>query len=114
MMADAKFHWSGWGKWLSLALATLLIFLAIPLMLHRTTGAAAGWNLFLGLLIFGSVVSENKRTPLLVVIIAALMLIRLIITIIADTNTPDVVASSLLALLACGAAFDLRRQGRVL
>ena len=112
-MVDAGFQWSGWGKRLSLALASLLILLAIPLMLHHGTGAAAGWNLFLGLLIIGSVVSNNKHTPLLVTFIAALMLIRLIITVKSDNYQPDVIMSVLLAVLAAGAAFDLRRQDRV-
>jgi len=113
MMADAGFQWSGWGKWLSLALAILLILLAIPLMLGNGTGAAAGWDLFIGLLIFGSIVSNHRRAPLLATFVAALMVIRFIITVISDNHTPDIILSALLALLAVGTAFDLRRQDTV-
>ena len=112
-MANAKFHWSGWGKWLSFALAIFLMLLALPLMLHRATGAAAGWNIFLGLLIFGSVVSNNKRAPLLLVIIAVLMFVRFVFTIIYYDTTPDIIISSILVIFSVLTAFDLRRQDRM-
>ena len=112
-MSNVGVQWSGWGKWLAFALAAVLMLLSIPLILHSETGAAAGWNLFLGLLIFGSVVSHNKGAASLVAFVAALMIVRLILTAASERSIPDIILAAILVLLALGAALHLRRQIRM-
>jgi len=109
---EGEIAWRGWGRWLSFLTAALLILIAIPGVFINSLGAAAGWNIFLGLLLFGSIASDNKRAPLLAAILAGLMALRLLIAIALGARLPDLSIAGLLLVLTAGIAFDLRRQAR--
>lgn len=111
--ADQNTTWTGLGRWLLIGLGIMLIFLAIPLVFSRENGAAAGWNIFLGLLAIGAIASGNRKAPLLALILAALMAIRLIVAIIAGASGLVLAGSLVLLAIAAGAALDLRKQARL-
>jgi hypothetical protein len=69
MESQSELRWSGWGRWLSFVLAGFMV-LSAP-MFDRDLGAAAGWNIFLGLLLFGTIASNHRKAPLLLIILAA-------------------------------------------
>lgn len=110
MAADKTVDWTGLGRWLSFAAAGILIIVAIPLIFVHATGAVAGWNIFLGLLLFGSVASGNIRAPTVAAAIFALMAIRLTIAIVAGAAYADIGISALLLAVIGFAAWDLRQQ----
>ena len=102
-------QWTGLGRWLSFGLAALLIAIAIPGVLDGA-GAAAGWNIFLGLLLFGAVASGNSKAPLLALLLTALMTLRLLLAIIAGGNFLAFWLGAVSTALAGIAAYDLREQ----
>jgi hypothetical protein len=113
--------WRGWGRWLSFAAAAYIIVMGIAgllIALQRDHAAAleasAGWDLFLGLLLGGVVASNNKRAPLLAVVIAALMAVRVIGGLMIGRPLAAVSIDVLPMLIAGVAAFDLRRQAKTM
>ena len=110
MDKKADIAWKGWGRLLFIGLGISLILLAVPLVFSREDGAAAGWDIFLGLLAIGAVASGSRKAPLLALILAALMALRLLATIIHRPSVLDLVASLLFLATAAGAAYDLRKQ----
>ena len=105
-------EWCGRGRWLSFGLAAVLILTALPLVFHRATGAMAGWNIFLGLLLAGAVGSGYRHAPRIALIIAVLMLIRLAMAIVFMPVVIAIIVELLIAALAAVAAYDLRRQAQ--
>lgn len=75
-MEENQIEWAGAGRWLSFAGSALLVLSGIPAILGSSGGITAGWNIFLGLLLFGSVASGSKFAPKAAIIVAALMLLR--------------------------------------
>lgn len=102
--------WSGLGKWLSSAAALLLILRAVPWIFDPQRGAAAGWNIFLGLLLFGAIASRNARAPAIAAAIAMLMVVRLGVGLAAGADALDMGVDGVLLLLIGAAAYDLRKQ----
>lgn len=100
--------WSGWGRWLSFAVATLLILLSIPLVVLNM--AAAGWNIFLGLLLFAAVASSHRKAPLIAIILSVVMAIRLVLTLASGAAALDIAVGAGLVVLASAAAYQLRQQ----
>lgn len=101
-------EWAGWGRWLSFAVAAMLLMLSIPLVLLNA--ASAGWNIFLGLLLFAAVASGHKKAPLIAIIMAVLMAIRLVLALAMGASFLDILGDAVLLLLTAAAAYDLRRQ----
>lgn len=110
MSGSSETGWSGLGKWLSSAAALLLILRAVPWIFDPQRGAAAGWNIFLGLLLFGAVASRNARAPAIGAAIAMLMAVRLGVGIAAGADPLDIGVEGVLLLLIGAAAYDLRKQ----
>ncbi|KKC25631.1 hypothetical protein [Sphingomonas sp. SRS2] len=108
--------WRGWGRWLAFLLAGLLVLLSIPMIFDHQTGASAGWNIFLGLLLAGSVGSGHRHAPRIAMIIAILLFIRVLIAAVFVTDdSPLLLALTvelLLAVMAAVVALDLRHQAR--
>jgi hypothetical protein len=107
---DEQVEWTGYGRWLSIVGGAVLLLSGIPLVFSSSNGAAAGWNIFLGLLLFGAIASGSKSAPKIALGVAILMLVRLILVPVLGGG----VASFLLQLVQFGliaaAAVDLRRQ----
>jgi hypothetical protein len=110
MMAD-QVRWQGVGRWLSFAAAALLVIVAIPSF--ATNDAAVGWNIFLGLLLFGVVASGNRFAPLLLLVLLALMVLRLLVALVADRNIIAAVTDGVLLIPLFFAWRDLRRQAAI-
>jgi hypothetical protein len=107
-----QLHWRGIGRWLSFAVAALLIILSIPAF--ATDDASAGWNIFLGLLLFGFIASGHRRAPLMVGIIASLTALRLIVALAVERNAIGAIAEALLLILLFVAWQDITRQAAAL
>ena len=112
--------WRGPGRWLSLAVAGFLIALAmiglwVGLSRPSSTAmeAAVGWNLFLGLILLGAIISGAKRAPVLAMIMAILMSIRGILGAVAGASLFGILLDVTVTVLIGLAAFDLWRQSRV-
>jgi hypothetical protein len=91
------------------AVAALLIILSIPLVLQNSP--AAGWNIFLGLLLFGAVASGNKHAPTVALVLAAIFAVRCVV----GTIGAGLVAGAIEAVFAvatAAAGFHLRQQAR--
>ena len=110
MEAEKDIAWVGLGRWLMICLGILLVLVAVPLVFSRENGAAAGWNIFLGLLAIGTVASGNHKAPLLAVVLTVLMAIRLVAALIFGARGIDLAASLIFLVIAGGAAYELRRQ----
>ena len=106
---EEQVEWHGIGRWLSFLFAGLMILLAIPGVFSHEFGAAAGWNLFLGLLMFGVVAAGHRKAPLLAAILSAIMLLRVIVGAFVSPSWGILVDILVLAIIVT-AAFDLRRQ----
>lgn len=74
MNTGKTYLWTGLGRWLALAAAAGMILSSIPLIVSNV--AAGGWNVFLGLLLFGVTVSGNRHAPMLAYVLAILFAIR--------------------------------------
>jgi hypothetical protein len=109
---DRTHQWNGAGRWLSFAAAALLLAFSIPMIFSTENGAAAGWNIFLGLLLFGGVASGSAAAPKITAVIAALMLVRLALLPLFGAHLMDFLLAVLFFALVAYAAFDLRRQAR--
>ena len=108
MVVDGDIKWIGWGRWLSFALSALLL-LGGALDLNQE--AAAGWNIFLGLLLFGVIASGHRKAPLLALVLTGLMAVRLLFAIIMyGPYAVRVIGSVVPLALAAGAAYNLRKQ----
>ena len=104
--------WTGLGRWLLIGLGVFMILVAVPAVFSRENGAAAGWDIFLGLLAIGTVASGDRKAPLLALILAALMALRLIATIASGAKVLDLVGALVFLFMAAGAAYDLRTQSK--
>ena len=108
MAGDSDITWAGWGRRLSFALSALLL-LGGALDLNQE--AVAGWNIFLGLLLFGVSASGHRKAPLLALVLTGLMVLRLLFAaVMYGPNAVRVIVSVLPLALAAGAAYDLRKQ----
>jgi uncharacterized membrane protein YhaH (DUF805 family) len=85
----------------------MFVIAAIPQVLAND--AAAGWNIFLGLLLFGAIASGNRRAPLLVLVLTTLMVLRSGLALI-GREFGDAATSAALALLLAVAWRGLWRQ----
>jgi len=110
MDAKREIEWKGWGRWLSFATSALLILIAVPFVFDHGLGSYAGWNIFLGLLLFGTITSGNRKAPLLALILTGLMALRLVVGIVSGSNVIEVVMGLLMLAMTTGAAYDLRKQ----
>jgi hypothetical protein len=107
-MGRGRVQWSGVGRWLSFAVAAVLIVTAIPEMsAHALLGA---WDLFLGLLLVGAVVSGYRQTPSLVGVLTAMMVLRLFFAMFAERNAVVAGIDALLLVPLFIAWRDFRRQ----
>jgi len=104
--------WTGAGRWLSFAGAGILFVSAIPAVFITSLGAAAGWNIFLGLLLFGAIASGSKSAPKVALIIAILMLVRLSLATLFWDGTVEILLQLLSFGLIAFAAYDLRQQAQ--
>lgn len=104
--------WRGVGRWLSFAVAALLIIVAIANF--GTNDAAVGWDIFLGLLLFGAVASGYRRAPLLLLVLLGLMALRLFVALAVERNIIEAVSGGVLVILLFFAWQDLRRQSALI
>lgn len=84
MNTGKTYQWTGIGRWLAFAVAAGMIVLAIPLIVSNV--AAGGWNVFLGLLLFGVTVSGNRHAPMLAYILAMLFAIRAVLALVLEAD----------------------------
>ena len=105
-------RWEGAGKWLSFAVAALLVVVAIPSI--ATNNPAAGWNIFLGLLLFGFVASGNRRAPALVLALLGLMVLRLVVALTVQRNVIEAAGDGVLLIPLFFAWRDLKRQAELM
>jgi hypothetical protein len=104
--------WSGTGRWLSFTVAALLILFSIPSI--AADDASAGWNIFLGLLLFGFVASGHRRAPMMIGVVTALTALRLIVGLVVERSAIEAIADALLLTLLFFAWQDIRRQAATL
>jgi hypothetical protein len=100
--------WTGSGRWLSFVVAALLILLSIPLVVLNM--AAAGWNIFLALVLFAAVASGHPKAPLIAIILSVVMAIRLVLTLASGAAAMDIAVGAGLVVLTSAAAYQLRQQ----
>jgi hypothetical protein len=112
MSTEDEIDWSGPGRWLSFASSGLMILIAVPFVFDQGQGAIAGWNIFLGLLLFGAVASGNKEAPLIATIIAVLMVVRLLSLFVIGWDTFGALTTLAVLAVVGGAAYYLRVQVR--
>jgi hypothetical protein len=106
-MTNEQHCWRGTARWLSFAVAGVFVIAAIPQVLAND--AAAGWNIFLGLLLFGAIASGNRRAPLLVLVLTTLMVLRSGLALV-GREFGGAATSAVLALLLAVAWRGLWRQ----
>lgn len=105
---DEQINWSGSGKWLSVIAGALMILFSIPDVFANS--AAAGWNLFLGLLLIGVTTSGHKAAPKIVSVVAALFLARLLLMPLFGWDGISALFGLILFLMIAWSAVDLRGQ----
>lgn len=107
--------WRGVGKWAALTASAMLVLIAVLQIVsfQHALAAVAGWNLVLGLLILGAILSAHKRAPALLIGVAILMAVRLTLALLFTPMVPDRIFDLLLCVLTSVAAYDLRRQALV-
>jgi hypothetical protein len=110
MGEKTEIRWRGSGRWLSFVLAGLLIVLSIPLVFDRVNGAAAGWNIFLGLLLFGTIASNQPKAPVLALIMTGLMGLRFLLAVVFHPELFGLALTGFSLTLAAAATYDLRKQ----
>lgn len=108
MSAPEQVEWSGWGRWILFAVSALLVILSVPLVVANS--AAAGWNIFLGLLLFGAVASGNKHAPTVAFVLAAIFALRAILGIAAGAGLLGFGIETIFSASTAAAAYQLRRQ----
>lgn len=84
MSTGKTYEWTGLGRWLAFATAAGMILLSIPLIVSNV--AAGGWNVFLGLLLFGVTVSGNRHAPMLAYVLAILFAIRAVLAVLLEAD----------------------------
>lgn len=109
---EKEFRWHGLGRWLSFAIAVLFVTTAIPNIVANDP--AGGWNLFLGLLLFGVVASGSRRAPSLVLVLVGLTVLRFLLLIIGEWKVADLVVNGLAVVALLIAWQDLRKQAAAL
>jgi hypothetical protein len=110
---DYQVRWHGTGRWLSFAVAAVFILLAIPDFANDEP--AAGWNIFLGLLLFGVMAAGSRRAPLLLLVLTLLMVLRITLSFIGGHFSPiDAVANVLVLVGLVVAWLDLRKQSTLM
>lgn len=110
---DDQVHWRGVGRWLSFVAAGLLMLISTPAVFSHAFGATAGWNIFLGLLLIGGIASGHRKAPLLAGVLCALMLFRLILSLVAGSMI-DAAFNLLLLGMLLAVWQSLRKQAAVL
>ena len=86
-----------------------LAYIALPSAVVLNM-AAAGWNIFLGLLLFATVASGHPKAPLIAIIASVIMAIRLVLTLAIGAAALDIAVGVLLLVLTGAAAHQLRKQ----
>ena len=121
MTQRITFKWRGPGRWLSITVAGLLVALAmiglwvgLSQAYSTVMEVAVGWNLFLGLILIGAIISGSKHAPALTMIISFLMMIRAVLGVVAGASPIGILLDVLFTVLIGLAAFDLRRQARAI
>lgn len=84
MSTGKTYQWTGLGRWLALAAAAGMILFGIPLIVSNA--AAGGWNVFLGLLLFGVTVAGNRHAPMLAYVLAILFGIRAVLAVLLEAD----------------------------
>lgn len=110
---DEQVRWHGTGRWLSFAVAAVFILLAIPDIANDNP--AAGWNIFLGLLLFGAMAAGSRRAPLLLLVLTLLMVLRITLSFIGGHFRPIDAVGNMLVLVGLVVAWlDLRKQSTLM
>ena len=107
-MEAEEIHWRGVGRWVCFAVAFLFVVVAIPYVM--TNEAAAGWNISLGLLLFGVIASGSRRAPLLVAILVGLNIVRIVEALVVEHSATGAATAGVVVLLLVFAWRDLRQQ----
>lgn len=102
--------WTGAGRWLAFSGSAVLLISGIVMFSDIELAAAAGWDIFLALLLFGAIASGSKSAPKIVLVIAILMLVRLLALPIFGGRLADYLFQLVPLGLIAFAAMDLRRQ----
>jgi uncharacterized membrane protein YfcA len=106
---DEQVHWRGAGRWLSFAIAGLFLLAAIPDFAGDAPGA--GWNIFLGLLLFAVMAAGSRRAPLLLLVFLWLTVLRVVLAFIGGHfGLGDAVLNFIVLTGLFVAWLDLRKQ----
>lgn len=106
-MDGPQVHWTGEARWLTFAVALLLFVTGIVFV--GINVPFAGWNIFLGLLLFGSVASGYIHAPRTVKLVGILMAIRVVFALFAQDAAGVIISAT--ACVALGFAWrDFKRQ----
>jgi hypothetical protein len=108
----AELRWSGRGRWLAFGLAGFMV-LSAAFTSGRWDGPSIGWNIFLGLLLFGTIASNHRKAPLLLIILAARTALGIALGLFSGLTPLDAALNVVLLVVAVGAAYDLGRQLRL-
>jgi hypothetical protein len=74
---DEQVRWHGAGRWLSFTIAGVFLLAAIPDF--GADDPAAGWNIFLGLLLFGAMAAGSRRAPSVLLMLTVVMVVRIVL-----------------------------------
>jgi hypothetical protein len=105
---EQNLNWTGRGKIISLAASFILILPAV--INFSESGAAAGWNIFLGLILFGAIVSNYAKATRIVFLIFVVCCIRIAADIFVHAQLANAGLDILVAALVGLAYLDLRQQ----
>ena len=108
MTPPTQVRWTGWSRWTAFLVAALLIALAVPLV--TANSPAAGWDIFLALLLFGAVASGSVHAPTVALALAGLFLLRALLALASGDDLLPSAADAAFALALGMAGLDLRRQ----
>ena len=108
MENEAEF--TGAGRWMSFLGGGLLILFAVPFIFSQGQQASAGWSIFLGLLLIGSVASNNKNAGKIAVGTAAVLILRVVLVPVLGGGPFDFFYALIPLVPVAWAAAELRSQ----
>jgi hypothetical protein len=109
MIMDEQVRWRGVGRWLSFTIGGVFLLAAIPHF--AADDPAAGWNIFLGLLLFGAMAAGSRRAPSVLLVLAVVMVVRIVLAFMrGHLALIDGLGNVLVLVALLVAWFDLRKQ----
>ncbi|WP_422058579.1 hypothetical protein [Sphingomonas sp.] len=108
MNTGKAYQWTGLGRWLAFATAAAMMLFSIPLIV--TNVAAGGWNVFLGLLLFGVIASGNRHAPMVAYVLSILLALRAVIAVLLEADFIGAAIEGIFCAVTAVAASQLDHQ----